>query len=290
MGEDQSGTRICFSGRTGAMVMKSVSIFLATGRKVSSASRRQQSCSSSGGVGADTTSQSKSSRRRRRMPEDFSLKSSAHHAKFIEALRKKTRFSKHELEALCKIYSKLISSPSTRPGTSGINNGASTLQTVEGIDRTIFRELLHNTFNILTEDALIERMFSCWDKDSEGAIRLEPWVIGLDVFLRGSLHDKMEFCFKVYDLNGDGFISKDEIFQLFKNCLMKQSGEEDPEEGVRDLSEMALKKLDVDHDGKVSFSDYEATIQEEPLLLEAFGQVLPSSESASAFLLTLRPS
>ena len=76
---------------------------------------------------------------------------------------------------------------------------------------------------------------------------------------------------------------------FFRNCLMKQPGEEDPEEGVRDLSEMALKKLDVDHDGKVSFSDYESTVQEEPLLLEAFGQVLPTPESASAFLLTLKP-
>lgn len=86
----------------------------------------------------------------------------------------------------------------------------------QGIDRTIFRELLHNTFDILTEDALIERMFSCWDKDSEGAIRLEPWILGLDIFLRGNLREKMEFCFRVYDLNGDGYITKDEIFILFK--------------------------------------------------------------------------
>lgn len=70
---------------------------------------------------------------------------------------------------------------------------------------------------------------------------------------------------------------------------MKQPGEEDPEEGVRDLSEMALKKLDIDHDGKVSFFDYQSTVQEEPLLLEAFGQVLPTPESAAAFLLTLKP-
>lgn len=70
---------------------------------------------------------------------------------------------------------------------------------------------------------------------------------------------------------------------------MKQPGEEDPEEGVRDLSEMALKKLDIDHDGKVSFLDYETTVQGEPLLLEAFGQVLPTPENAAAFLLTLRP-
>ena len=58
---------------------------------------------------------------------------------------------------------------------------------------------------------------------------------------------------------------------------------------MRDLSELALKKLDVDHDGKISFEDYEATIKEEPLLLEAFGQCLPTTENITAFLMTLRP-
>lgn len=58
---------------------------------------------------------------------------------------------------------------------------------------------------------------------------------------------------------------------------------------MRDLSELALKKLDVDHDGKISFEDYEATVKEEPLLLEAFGQCLPTTESVTAFLMTLQP-
>lgn len=74
-----------------------------------------------------------------------------------------------------------------------------------------------------------------------------------------------------------------------RNCLIKQPGEEDPDEGVKDLSELALKKLDVDHDGKISFRDYEIAIKEEPLLLEAFGQCLPTEESCSAFLATLQP-
>ena len=80
----------------------------------------------------------------------------------------------------------------------------------------IFRELLHNTFKVITEDALVERIFCCWDRENEGIIRLEPWVMGLDLYLRGSLREKIEFCFQVYDLNNDGFITKDEIFQLFK--------------------------------------------------------------------------
>lgn len=76
----------------------------------------------------------------------------------------------------------------------------------------------------------------------------------------------------------------------FRNCLIKQPGEEDPDEGVRDLSELALKKLDIDHDGKVSFQDWKAAIIDEPLLLEAFGQCLPTEETCNAFLLTLQPS
>lgn len=74
----------------------------------------------------------------------------------------------------------------------------------------------------------------------------------------------------------------------YRNCLIKQPGEEDPDEGVKDLSEMALKKLDVDHDGKISFRDYEMAVKEEPLLLEAFGQCLPTDESCATFLATLQ--
>ena len=47
----------------------------------------------------------------------------------------------------------------------------------------------------------------------------------------------------VYDLNGDGFISREEMFQLLKNSLVKQPTEEDPDEGVKELVELSLKKM-----------------------------------------------
>ena len=47
----------------------------------------------------------------------------------------------------------------------------------------------------------------------------------------------------MYDLNGDGFISREEMFQLLKNCLVKQPAEEDPDEGVKELVEITLKKM-----------------------------------------------
>lgn len=69
---------------------------------------------------------------------------------------------------------------------------------------------------------------------------------------------------------------------------MKQPGEEDPEEAVRDLSELVLKKLDVDRDGKISFQDYKVAITKEPLLLEAFGQCLATDETCTCILATLQ--
>lgn len=124
---------------------------------------------------------------------------------------------------------------------------------LQGIDRIIFRELLHSTFDIVTEEILMERIFCSWDKLHEGLpLRLEGWLTGLSVFLRGSKAEKAAFCFRVYDLNADGFITKDEMFTLLKNCLIKQPQDEDPDEGVKDLVEIVLRKFDVDKDGKVN--------------------------------------
>jgi hypothetical protein len=45
---------------------------------------------------------------------------------------------------------------------------------------------------------------------------------------------------------------------------------------VKDLVELVLKKLDEDRDGRVSENDYVSAVTKERLLLEAFGQCLPT--------------
>ncbi|XP_047360761.1 EF-hand calcium-binding domain-containing protein 1-like [Vespa velutina] len=263
-------------------LMKSVSLFLTSAWKASVNIKRPSS--------VKPTKQEPRSPRKKKMPESGNARNSAYIVKVIESLKKKTKFNRTELDGLCKLYKKLM----TQTGHQQVNPSMDIyrkprpMHSVEGIDRSIFRDLLHNTFKVITEDTLVERLFCCWDRENEGTIKLESWIMGLDVFLRGNLQDKTDFCFRVYDLNNDGFITKDEIFQLFKNCLIKQPGEEDPDEGIRDLSELTLKKLDVNRDGKISFQDYETAIRKEPLLLEAFGQCLPTEENCTAFIKSLQ--
>lgn len=50
----------------------------------------------------------------------------------------------------------------------------------------------------------------------EGALKFEAWVKGLSILLRGSDEERMAHCFAVYDLNSDGYITKDEMFLLLK--------------------------------------------------------------------------
>ncbi|XP_044151725.1 EF-hand calcium-binding domain-containing protein 1 isoform X1 [Bufo gargarizans] len=216
--------------------------------------------------------------------------------KLAETLSKSARhFTKHEVECLIRLYNTIVRRP-IDPNTRG------------GIDRNTFRNILHNTFT-MTDDMIMDRgecasvsssmgthvalcivtavllspVFRGFDKDNDSYISVSEWIEGLSVFLRGTLDEKIKYCFEVYDLNSDGFISREEMFHMLKNSLLKQPTEEDPDEGIKDLVEITLKKMDHDHDSKLSFLDFEKAVREENLLLEAFGPCLPDSKSIMAF-------
>ncbi|NWX62070.1 EFCB1 protein, partial [Promerops cafer] len=185
--------------------------------------------------------------------------------------RSAKHFNKSEVECLVKLFDTLVAKASSQFAGAGF-------------DRTVFRDTLYSAFG-MTDDVVLDRVFSTFDRDNNGCITVVEWVEGLAVLLRGTLEEKMKYCFAVYDLNGDGYISKEEMFQMLKHSLLIQPADEEPDEGVKDLVEIALKKMastyllrylrDYDHDGKLSFTDFEKAVRDENLLLEAFGPCLP---------------
>ena len=154
--------------------------------------------------------------------------------------------------------------------------------TLNRIDRPTFKEILHNDFDMTTL-FFMERVFKAFDQDNDGFIDEVEWVKGLSIFLRGAIDEKINYCFYVYDLNNDFYISREEMFHMLKSSMIKQPTEEDPEEGIKDLIELMLKKMDLDRDGKLSQKDFCNSVQDEPLLLEAFGPCLPSWDSVQRF-------
>ncbi|KAI9092876.1 hypothetical protein DFS34DRAFT_561472, partial [Phlyctochytrium arcticum] len=140
------------------------------------------------------------------------------------------------------------------------------------IDRSRFRDLLADVFGV-DDSLLMDRVFRTFDTDADNYISWDEFHRGMSTFLKGRPDERTKFCFRVYDLNGDRYISKEEMFQMLRNCLVR--GQEEDEDGVKDLVDLVLKKLDEDRDGRVSESDWALAIGKEGLLMEAFGQCLP---------------
>ena len=51
------------------------------------------------------------------------------------------------------------------------------------MDRTRFREFLHNAFD-MTDDILLDRIFKYFDDDNDGFINREEWILELSDFMK----------------------------------------------------------------------------------------------------------
>jgi Ca2+-binding EF-hand superfamily protein len=56
--------------------------------------------------------------------------------------------------------------------------------------------------------------------------------VGLSTMHKGSLEERLDMAFKAYDLNGDGKIDRDELFQILKTSF-KTKGIESPDDMIR---------------------------------------------------------
>jgi len=152
------------------------------------------------------------------------------------------------------------------------------------MDRNPFRFMLQKEFHI-TDDIMQDRIFKEFDKDSDGKVSEEEWIRGMSVFLVGTQEEKRDFVFKAYAMKDPSLIRKDDIYQMLKTSLATYKGsDEDPEEGIKDLTDLCLKKLDIDGDNCVSREDYGKSVDEEGLLLEVLGRCLPKAEQCKKWL------
>ena len=114
------------------------------------------------------------------------------------------------------------------------------------------------------EPFLAERLFSYLDTDKSGTLTLHEFINGLEVVVNGSQENKMQFLFKVFDVDGDGHLDYDELRMLLKCCL-EDSPSLDVQETVDDLAAILFKDIDRDESGdiiidelKVAFKKHES--------------------------------
>lgn len=153
------------------------------------------------------------------------------------------------------------------------------------LSRPRLRDVLMNCFD-MCDDFMMDRTFHSFASQEEydQRITVDLWVKGMSVFLRGSLEEKITFCFRVYDINMNEEISRDEMYTLLLQAIVKAPSQEDRDEAIRDLIELVLKSWKLTKPSIITKEDFMVNVNANQLRLEVFGRCLPTSKQAKDFV------
>jgi len=102
-------------------------------------------------------------------------------------------------------------------------------------------------------------VFNTFDQDNSGSISFEEFIMGLSVLARGTSHDKLQWAFNLYDINGDGIITKDEMLDIVSAIydMMGRCTEPCVEEcTAREHVEKVFTKMDMNKDGVITVEEF----------------------------------
>ncbi|XP_013789730.1 NADPH oxidase 5-like [Limulus polyphemus] len=112
-----------------------------------------------------------------------------------------------------------------------------------------------------------ERMFKLYDTDNSGSVSLEEFLSGIKKFAQQGPEEKLKVVFDIYDIDGDGFLERAELYTVVKAC-MQENGLSFTNDQIEDLTGTLFEKADVDHSGSISFQEFRTQLERYPGLTE----------------------
>ncbi|RWS10674.1 Csa-Recoverin2-like protein, partial [Dinothrombium tinctorium] len=112
-------------------------------------------------------------------------------------------------------------------------------------------------------------VFRVFDENKDGSIEFEEFIRALSTTSRGTLEEKLLWAFKLYDVDSDGYITREEMSSILEAIyLMIGNESENLTENDRRI-EQIFRELDKNHDNRLSLDEFMQGSKGDPKIVQA---------------------
>ncbi|XP_014213046.1 Kv channel-interacting protein 1 [Copidosoma floridanum] len=170
--------------------------------------------------------------------ESARARQQTHRPVALEELLRQTKFSRHEIRVMYRGFKQ---------------------ECPEGlVHEESFKDIYAKFFPHGNAAPYAHYVFKAFDVNCSGAISFRDLLVTLSTLLRGSIYEKLRWTFKLYDINGDGCITRGELGEVVTavHDLMGRKHRETEERQAREQLDRVFRKLDLNQDGVITIEEF----------------------------------
>ncbi|OHS99847.1 Calcineurin B-like protein 7 [Tritrichomonas foetus] len=120
----------------------------------------------------------------------------------------------------------------------------------------------------LPTNEFTDHIFRAFDSDGSNQIEFGEFVLGLSCMTpEATIQEKAEFCFKIYDADYSGEITREELKDIFMISLRSNSNVSISDDQVNKIVDATFKQIDKDSSGSINLSEFSQAAAKNPSML-----------------------